>query len=471
MKKYVCVVCGWVYDPEVGDPDGGIAPGTAFEDIPEDWMCPLCGVGKEDFELFEDEEEEKKEEKTSEEVKETSNTNTQNKNLAYNELVKDIFAVGVQDWDRKLFDELIPLPDGTSYNAYIIKASEKTVLVDSVEPEKVSGLIENLMDLDIQKIDYIVSNHAEQDHSGSIPMVLDMFPEAKVVTNPKCKKFLIELLEIEEDVFITVKDGEKLSLGNKTLEFIYTPWVHWPETMSTYLEEDKILFSCDFFGAHRATNKLFVYDEYKVLEDAKRYYAEIMMPFRKHIQKNIAKIEQREVNFIAPSHGPVHNNPKVIIEAYKEWISPKVENKILIPYVSMHESTAILVEYLVKRFTEVGIHVVPFNIPASDIGQIAIELVDAATVIFGSPVVLGGIHPQAVYVAYLANMLRPKLKYVSFVGSHGWGGKMLKQYQELLSNVKAEIIDPVFVRGVPKEANVEELETFVQTIIEKHKNL
>ncbi|MBN2891030.1 MAG: rubredoxin [Bacteroidales bacterium] len=465
MKKYICVVCGWIYDPKEGDPDGGIAPGTAFEDIPEDWTCPLCGVGKEDFELYVEEVATKKE------VKQTPEQKSERKGLAYNEIVENVFAVGAQDWDRKLFDELIPLPDGTSYNAYLIKASEKTVLIDSVEPAKADDLLEHLMDLDIENIDYIVSNHAEQDHSGSIPLVLDMFPDAKVVTNPKCKKYLIDLLELEEDVFITVEDGEKLSLGNKTLEFIYTPWVHWPETMSTYLEEDKILFSCDFFGSHRATSRLFVVDEHKIVDDAKRYYAEIMMPFRNHIKKNIEKVEKREIKFIAPSHGPVYNRPALIIDAYKDWISPRVENKILIPYVSMHESTALLVDYLVKRFTEAGIHVIPFNLPKTDIGQLSIELVDAATVIFGSPVVLGGAHPQAVYAAYLANMLRPKVRYVSFVGSHGWGGKMVSQFQSILSDVKAEIIDPVFVRGIPKEENLDEIDAFVDKIIELHHNL
>ena len=172
-------------------------------------------------------------------------------------LGKNIFAVGAIDWDARLFDRLIPLPDGTSYNSYLIRGSEKTALLDTVEPSKTDVLFGNILGTGIEKIDYVVAHHAEQDHSGSLPDVLLVHPEAKVVTNPKCKQLLMDLLCLDEEKFITVEDGQKLSLGDKTLQFVYTPWVHWPETMSTYLPEDKILFSCDFFGAHLATSSLF----------------------------------------------------------------------------------------------------------------------------------------------------------------------------------------------------------------------
>ncbi len=463
MKKHICIVCGWLYDPKEGDAER-VAPNTAFEKVPADWKCPLCGVDKENFELYDDE-------MPVSDSMSKDKESSDRAGLGHNEIVKGVFEVGAKDWDREMFDELIPLPDGTSYNSYIIKSEGKTVLIDTVDPTKTHVLFEHLENINVENIDYVVSNHAEQDHSGSIPMVLKKFPEAKVITNPKCKKLLISHLDLDEEVFITIDEKTQFKFGNKTLEFIYTPWVHWPETMSTYLVEDKILFTCDFFGSHRATSKLFVYDEHKVLEDAKRYYAEIMMPFRKHIAKNITKVEQKEIDFIAPSHGPVYNRPALIIDAYKEWISPRVLNKIIIPYVSMHDSTAAIVEKMVEKFTQADIHVIPFNIPKTDIGQIAIELVDAATIIFGSPVILGGIHPQLVNVAYLANMLRPKAKYVSFIGSHGWGGKMMKQYEALLSNVKAEVVEPTFVRGIPTEENDDEINSLIDKIVGLHKKL
>jgi len=214
--------------------------------------------------------------------------------------IKDrIYWMGSVDWDRRLFDSLIPLPDGTSYNAYLIEGSEKTVLLDSVDSQMADELLAQLEG--VSKIDYVISHHAEQDHSGTIPQILEKYPEARLISTPKAKGLLMDLLRIPEESFITVKDGETLSLGDKTLKFIHAPWVHWPETMVTYLKEDKILFSCDFFGSHIATTDLLVTDEGRVYEAAKRYYAEIMMPFRKVIGKNLEKLASYDIEMIAPA--------------------------------------------------------------------------------------------------------------------------------------------------------------------------
>ena len=163
------------------------------------------------------------------------------------EIKKDIYCVGAIDWDRRLFDSLIPLPDGTSYNAYLIKGSQKTALIDTVDPPMKDVLLNNLDQLGIKRIDYVIFNHAEPDHSGSIREVLAKYPEAKAICTPRCKDMLIDRFMVAADRFKTVKDKETISLGNRTLEFIHAPWVHWPETMLTYLQEDEILFPCDFF--------------------------------------------------------------------------------------------------------------------------------------------------------------------------------------------------------------------------------
>ncbi|OQX94859.1 MBL fold hydrolase, partial [candidate division KSB1 bacterium 4572_119] len=261
--------------------------------------------------------------------------------------VKDgVFWLGAIDWDRRLFDSLIPLPDGTSYNAYLIKGSEKTALLDTVDPDMENILMSQLED--VPNIDYVIAQHAEQDHSGSIPVVLEKYENAKVVTSPKGKTMLVDLLHIPEDKFITVADGETLSLGDKNLEFIHTPWVHWPETMSTYLQEDKILFTCDFLGSHLATTDLYVKDKALAYEAAKRYFAEIMLPFRKTVKNNLDKINKYKFDIIAPSHGPMYDEPDFIIEAYQDWVSDDVKNEVVIPYISMHGSTKIMVDYLVS---------------------------------------------------------------------------------------------------------------------------
>ena len=381
----------------------------------------------------------------------------------------NVYAVGAIDWDAKLFDRLIPLPDGTSYNSYLVCGSEKTALLDTVDPAKTDVLLGNIVSAGVEKIDYIVAHHAEQDHSGSLPEVLLLYPEAKVVTNPRCKGMLADLLGIKDEKFITVEDSQEISLGDKTLKFVYTPWVHWPETMSTYLPEDKILFSCDFFGSHLAASSLFVDDEAVVYESAKRYYAEIMMPFRKQINSNIAKLDKLEIEMIAPSHGPVYDRPEFIINAYKDWASDKVKNEVVIAYVSMHGSTCKMVSHFVEALIERGIKVRQFELATVDIGKLAMSLVDAATIVIGSPTVLVGPHPCAAYAAFLANALRPRTRFVSIIGSFGWGSKMVEQLTSMMPNIKAEIIEPVLAKGEPKEAEYVALDKLADKILAKHK--
>lgn len=383
----------------------------------------------------------------------------------------NIIYVGARDWDRRLFDELIPLPDGTTYNAYLVQGSQKTVLLDAVDPSKEQELLDNLSKIGIDRIDYLVSHHAEQDHSGAIPAILKHFPMAQVVTNQKCSNLLKDHLLIPDEKFKIITDGEKLSLGDKTLRFIFTPWVHWPETMSTYLEEDKILFSCDFFGSHLAMSNLFVDDESRVYRSAKRYYAEIMMPFRANACQNLEKVRGLAIDLIAPSHGPVYPKPDFILDAYEDWTSDLVKNEVLIPYVSMHGSTEKMVQHLTTALIERGIIVQPFNLSRTDIGELAMALVDAATVVIGSPTVILGPHPAAVTAAYLANLLRPKTKYLGIIGSYGWGGKMPDRLAELLGGMKAEILKPVVIKGHPKPEDLLALENLADEIAVRHRNL
>ncbi|MDD5764918.1 MAG: FprA family A-type flavoprotein [Candidatus Marinimicrobia bacterium] len=391
--------------------------------------------------------------------------------MSSQQLTSDIFYVGAHDWDRRLFDELIPLPDGTTYNAYVIKGSEKTVLLDAVDPAKEQVLFSNLEKLNLPRIDYIISHHAEQDHSGAIPAVLKKYPMAKVVTNPKCKTFLSEHLLIPNEKFIVIKDRETLSLGNKTLQFIFTPWVHWPETMSSFLIEDGILFSCDFFGSHLATSEIFSTDQAKVYSSAKRYFAEIMMPFRSIVRQDLEKVKSLNVKMIAPSHGPVHHNPNFIISAYEDWTSDRVKNEVIIPYISMHGSTETMVHFFIDKLIERDIVVQPFNLSKTDIGELAMALVDAATVVIGSPTVILGAHPIVAHAVFLANFLRPKTRYLSIIGSYGWGGKMVEQLAGMIGNLTAEILPPVIAKGYPKDADFQALIGLADQIREKHQHL
>ncbi|NQT48427.1 MAG: FprA family A-type flavoprotein [Chloroflexi bacterium] len=380
-----------------------------------------------------------------------------------------VYWVGAIDWDRRLFDSLIPLPDGTSYNAYLVKGSEKTALVDTVDPTMQDVLLSHLDQLGVERIDYVVANHAEQDHSGTIPQVLERYPEAKVVVTPRCKGMLIDLLMIPEERFTTVNDKETISLGDRTLEFIHAPWVHWPETMLTYLREDRVLFPCDLFGSHLATTDLYVADEGQVYEAAKRYYAEIMMPFRTTIQKNLEKIDGYVIDLIAPSHGPSYDRPEFILNAYRSWLFDEPRNLVILPYISMHASTRKMVEYLVAALAQRGVGVKQFDLTVTDIGKLAMALVDAATVVVGTPTVLAGPHPNVVYAVSLANALRPNIKFLSIIGSYGWGGKTVEQLAGMIPNLKVEVLEPVLSKGFPMEADFRALDTLADTIAEKHR--
>ncbi len=381
-----------------------------------------------------------------------------------------IDAVGAIDWDRRLFDALIPTPDGTSYNAYLVRGSEKTALIDTVDPDMDLVLINNLDQLKVEQLDYIICNHAEQDHAGSIPVILELYPEARVVCTPKCKGMLMDLLHLDESVFITVNDKDTLSLGNRTFEFIHAPWVHWPETMVSYLREDNILFSCDFFGSHMAQSALYVQDEGQIYEAAKRYFGEIMMPFRTTIQKNLERLKDYKIDIIAPSHGPVYAKPEFILDAYKSWVYAEPKNVVLLPYVSMHGSTGEMVNYLVEALIERGVNVKQFDLTVADPGKIAIALVDAATLVLGTCTVLGGAHPLAANAAFLVNALRPNLKFASIIGSFGWGGRTIEQLSGMLSNLKLEIIEPVYIKGSPKEEDFESLDKLADAIAHKHRD-
>jgi len=374
--------------------------------------------------------------------------------------------MGAVDWDRRLFDSLIPLPEGTSYNAYLVRGSEKTALLDTVDPAKVDVLMAQLDAVD--RLDYLVAHHAEQDHSGSIPAVLARYPGTVLVTNPKAKELLQEHLDIPDDRFKTVADGETLSLGDKTLRFIYLPWVHWPETMGTYIEEDHVLFSCDFLGSHRAQSGVFA-ERHIVMHGAKRYYAEIMMPFRSFVIKNLDKLAGMQIDMVCPSHGPVYKDPAFIMDAYREWAGGPPDNKVVIPFVSMHGSTLKMVDRLTAALADRGVTVERFDLTTSDLGEIAMSLVDAATIVIGTPAVLTGPHPKTIEIAYLAGALRPKTQFVSIIGSFGWGQRIVEVLGGLIAPLKAELLTPVLAKGDPRAADMQAIDVLADTIAAKHR--
>ena len=381
-------------------------------------------------------------------------------------IIEGVYWMGAVDWNRRLFDSLIPLPDGTSYNAYLVRGARHTALIDTVDPAQYHLLEQQLES--VPSLDYVISQHAEQDHSGSLPLVLKKYPRARMLCSSKARDLLREHLELPEERIRVVEDGETLDLGGKTLRFLYTPWAQWPETMVTHLAEDHILFSCDFLGSHLATSELYAGSDPYVIEAAKRYYAEIMMPFRKAIQGHLKKVRELDFRFVAPSHGPVYDHPETIVSAYEDWVSDRVSNQVVIPYISMHGSTERMVDHLMAALAERGVMAQKFDLSCTDIGKLAMALVDAATIVIGTPTVHVGPHPSVFSATHLANALRPKLKFAAIIGSYGWGTKAVEQISGLIPNLKVEVLGTVMCKGLPRQDSLTALDVLADAIRDRH---
>lgn len=391
--------------------------------------------------------------------------------MKFQEIKNNVFYCGLNDEDRVIFDELIPLEHGTSYNSYLVVGSEKTAIIDTMYPPKSDEYLKNLDENGITKVDYLIANHGEQDHSGTLPKLIEKYPDAKVVTNPTCKTNLMEMLFIPEDRIMTIKNEEELSLGDKTLKFIFAPNVHWPDTMFTLIKEDNLLCTCDFLGAHYTFDDVFAVPSEELVKSAKRYYAEIMMPFRVMCKKYTKMIKDMNVDMILPSHGPVHKNPDYILDLYTDWTSDLGKNLVLLPYVSMYGSTEDMIDYLKSELAKHGIESIKHDIITDDLGDLAMALVDGTTIVLGTSMVVAGPHPASVNIAYIASILKPKAKFASFVGSYGWGGNLFGILGDILAKLRLDVIEPVMVKGKPTTDDFKKLDDMVQSIVEKHKSL
>lgn len=388
--------------------------------------------------------------------------------MKFQQIKENIFYCGINDNERKIFDELIPLEHGTTYNSYLIKGSEKTALIDANYTPKKDDFLNNLEDNNINNVDYIIANHGEQDHTGILPALLEKFPMAKIVTNQFCKNNIMEMVLVSDEKFIVVKNGDELLLGNKTLRFYIAPSVHWPDTMFTHIVEDNLLCTCDFLGAHKTINNIFAVEGKDLEHSAKRYYAEIMMPFRKMVQKYVKHVREINPDMILPSHGPVYKNPRYILDLYEDWSSNETKNLVLIPYVSMYGSVKEMVNYVSDKLNAAGIKTYKHDIVRGDLGDLAMALVDAKTIVIGASMVLASPHPAAANVTYITNLLNPKVKYATIIGSYGWGGDLINKLIGFMSNLKLEIIEPVLVKGKAKHMDYKKLDIMINTIIEKH---
>nr|MDO8097539.1 FprA family A-type flavoprotein [Candidatus Njordarchaeota archaeon] len=385
------------------------------------------------------------------------------------EIADNVQWVGARDWNRRIFDALIPLPYGTTYNAYLVQGEEKSALIDTVNPGFEKELEAKIREIiDPSNLDYVVMNHAEPDHAGSIPHVLSLSRKAELLTSEKGAQMAKVYYSTPSERIHVVKEGDSIELGGKSLEFVDAPFLHWPETIFTYLVEDKVLFPCDFFGAHLAHSR---YDEdvTDLSVHAKRYFGEIMMPYKGMGKRALDKVKGMEIKIIAPSHGPVHKHPERIMELYESWVNGITRAKALVVYATMWLDTEKMILPLVESLQSEGIEVALYNLASADIGRIAEDLVDSRAIVLGSPTVLGGAHPLAVYAAFLAKALKPPARFGAVLTSYGWGGGALKQIADLLGPLKLEVVGTMEINGPPTGDDLSRIRELSRTLAGKIK--
>jgi flavorubredoxin len=383
-------------------------------------------------------------------------------NMAKIELTNGVYWVGVVDWNLRDFHGYTT-PRGGTYNAYLI-VDEKIALVDTVKHGFAGEMVERIREIiDPSKIDYIVSNHVEMDHSGSLPKIMKIAVNAQVIATEKGKEGLLRYYRANWN-FRTVKTGDELMLGKKTLFFITAPMLHWPDSMFTYLKEDQILLSNDGFGQHLASSfrfdedvcSLLGYECDTVMDEAAKYYANILMPFAGIILKKIEELQKLgiEIKMIAPSHGMIWTNPEKIIDAYLKWANGVSKQKVLVVYDTMWNSTEIMANEILRGVADSGVEAALFHLRKNEWSEIVKEVLEARAVIIGSPTLNNGMFPTVGgFLTYLMG-LRPKNKLWVTFGSYGWAGGAVKAVNEKLKSSGYEPIESLEVNFRPDDADL-----------------
>jgi flavorubredoxin len=265
-----------------------------------------------------------------------------------------------------------------------------------------------------------------------------------------------------------VQDGETLGLGGRSLRFIEAPFLHWPETMFTYLEEEKVLFPCDFFGSHHAGGA-FADEVPDLLTYAKKYFGEIMMPYAKNGRNGLAKLEGLDIRMIAPSHGPIHRDPGPIVDAYLSWTSGETVPKVTICYATMWQATKALVDEFAQTLMQEGVDAKVYDLAVSDLASIAGDLVDSRGIVLAGPTVLNGLQPMALHAANVVKAIKPPAKYAVLLSSYGWGGGAVKQALEVLAPLKLDALGAIDVNGYPTKEDLKKTEDLARMMAQRVK--
>jgi len=381
-----------------------------------------------------------------------------------------IHWIGSVDPDLRIFDDLFPTERGTSYNSYLVKGKDKVAIIDTVKEKRFDEFLAKVKSLvSLDKVDYIVVNHAEPDHSGSLAGMLKLCPNATVVSTQAAKTFLGNLVHTEFPSQV-VKDGDIIDLGGAHLRFIMAPYLHWPDTMFTLLEEEGILFTCDAFGTHYSGDSLFNDELHDFTPDMHFYFDCIVRPFKDKVISAINKIRGERIEMICPSHGPViRTDPARYIAFYEEWAKPLAgPKKVAILYLSPHGNTEMMAKAVARGASIPGIEVAIYHINHLSISEVRDRLEEADALIFGTPTINRDIpKPMWDVLAYLSTV-KLKTNIGAAFGSYGWSGEACKMVEERLKGLNFKLPVP-FVRAPfkPRPDALEQCEALGKAIADE----
>ena len=359
------------------------------------------------------------------------------------EIKPGLYWIGSEDPDLRVFDDLFPTEHGTSYNAYLLKGNGKTVIIDTVEHKNVDEYMDKVRSLvDPAAIDYIIVNHTEHDHSGSLAYLLEHSPQAVVYCTIAAKNFLGNILH-RPFTCQTVKDGDTLDLGGRTLRFITAPFLHWPDTMFTRLEGENILFSCDAFAAHYWNVGHIFNDECDDFTSARHFYFDcIFRPFKDKVLSAVEKIRHDVIDMICPSHGPIiRQDPWKVIQQFESWSKPTSQGKkIVILFLSPHGSTEKMAHAVARGATRDGLEVCSYHINSLTASELRNLMEEASALIFGIPTFNRDIaKPMWEVLAYLSTV-KLKTNLAGIFGSYGWSGEACKMAEDRLKSLGFKLV-------------------------------
>jgi len=376
------------------------------------------------------------------------------------EIKKGIYWVGAIDWELAEFHGYLT-QRGSTYNAYLI-IDEKIVLVDTVKSHLKDDFMSRIKTIiDPSKIDIMISNHTEMDHSGCIPDIMKFAPNAEIICSPMGEKGLKKHYNAEKWKFRVVNTGDKINIGKRDLSFILMQMVHWPDSMATYCSQEKLLMPNDIFGQHMASYERFV-DENRfdvVMEEAKKYFANILLPYSRQSLDAVTKIEKLDLDMIAPSHGLIwrKDDVKKILKAYDKWDANICENKAVIVYDTMWGSTKAMAMSIYKAFEAKNINVEIKSLKKTHISDIMTDILDAKYICVGSPTLNNTMMPTVAAFLYYLKGLRPQNRIGIAFGSYGWGGQSLNEIEKVFEVLKYQTLDTIQFEYVPGNDDLEKM--------------